>query len=331
MEPGRPSGTALWAAYFRAYHSEHGAAPKVFDDPLAGPILGAGEALEPVATRLKALARLLTIPASARASLDARRRELLGRLASMDPAGAGPFPDEASALAWAMRTLMPASLVLSRASFAEERLAAALAEGTAQYVILGAGMDTFAFRRPELLAHLRVFEVDHPATQALKRRRIAELGWQLPPRLHFTPVDFSQEDLATALSRSPFDRRVRTFFSWLGVACYLPLDAVRGTLRAVAGLAPRGSAVVFDFLDRDRFDPERCAPRVKLQLDEPARLGEPVTTGLDPSTLAAELGRQGLRLEEHLRPSEIQARYFDDRRDGYRAWEHAHLVSAVVA
>jgi O-methyltransferase involved in polyketide biosynthesis len=102
------------------------------------------------------------------------------------------------------------------------------------------------------------------------------------------------------------------------------------TLRAIAELAPPGSAVVFDFVDEDGFDPERCAPRVKFHLPELANLGEPVKTGLDPSTLAAELDRQGLRLEEHLSPSLIQARYFDGRKDGYRAWEHTHVVSAVV-
>jgi methyltransferase (TIGR00027 family) len=330
MEPGRASGTALWAAYFRAYHSEHGAPPKIFDDSLAGAMLGQGETIEPVRAQLNALTKLLMTPEDARESLETRGRGLLRLFESIDPEVAAPFPDEASALAWAMRTLMPASLMLSRARFAEDRLAAALARETSQYVILGAGMDTFAFRRPDLLDRLRVFEVDHPATQAMKRRRIAEIGWRVPPQLHFVPVDFSKEDFATALARAPFDRRSPTFFSWLGVTCYLPRQAVLATLRAIAQLSPPGSGVVFDFVDEDGFDPERCAPRVKFHLPELAGLGEPVMTGLDPAALAADLDRQGLQLEEHLSPSGIQARYLDGRKDGYRAWEHAHIVSAVV-
>ncbi|MHB1043431.1 MAG: class I SAM-dependent methyltransferase [Eubacteriales bacterium] len=83
-------------------------------------------------------------------------------------------------------------------------------------MILGAGMDTFAFRRPELVKQLQVFEVDHPATQVFKRRRLTELGWEHPAQLHFIPVDFTQESLAPALTRSSYDPQAPSFFSWLG-------------------------------------------------------------------------------------------------------------------
>jgi methyltransferase (TIGR00027 family) len=141
-----------------------------------------------------------------------------------------------------------------------------------QHVVLGAGMDTFAFRRPRMLDWLPVFEVDHPATQALKRRRIAELGWEVPARLHFVPVDLVQESLATALARAPFDAQAHSFFSWMGVTYYLSRDAVFATLRAIAETAPSGSIVTFDYLDNDRFDPEKRSPRVQFQMPGPERL-----------------------------------------------------------
>ncbi len=100
------------------------------------------------------------------------------------------------------------SSVLCRARYSEDNLKEAVKQGMQQYVILGAGMDTFAFRHPELLEQLQVFEVDHPATQAFKRQRIAELGWEKPSNLHFVTVDFTQENLATALKRSSYDSKV---------------------------------------------------------------------------------------------------------------------------
>ena len=128
-----------------------------------------------------------------------------------------------------------------------------------QYVILGAGLDTFAWRRPDLLARLQVFEIDHPATQADKRQRLQAISRENPRQLHFLPVDFSQEDLAAALKRSAFDPQAPSFFSWLGVTYYLTRDAVCATWRAIAEVAPAGSVVIFDYLDTDAFVPGRVA------------------------------------------------------------------------
>lgn len=105
------------------------------------------------------------------------------------------------------------SLVVSRARYAIDCLEEAVRQGVKQYVILGAGMDTFAFRRPEMLEQLQVFEVDHPAKQDSKRHRLAELGWKQPAQLHFVPVDFTQENLATALTRTSYDPQKLSFFT----------------------------------------------------------------------------------------------------------------------
>lgn len=191
-------------------------------------------------------------------------------------------------------------------------------------------MDTFAFRRPEMLGQLQVFEVDHPATQAFKRSRIAEIGWEQPAQLHFVPVDFTQENLSAALARSSYDPKTLSFFSWLGVTYYLPREAVFSTLRTFADAAPAGSTVIFDYMDSDAFIPGRVAKRMQMAMEKVRKWGEPLITGFDPSMLAADLARLGLRLHEDLSPTDIEERYFQGRTDGYYACEHVHFARAVV-
>ncbi len=304
MEENRMSLTALFTAYFRGYHAAHDE-PKVFDDFLAF--------------------RLLT--AEERAAVE---DSFLTGLRSADPVRAASFPDRESALRSMMQRICSLPIVLGRARYTEDRLGEAVREGVRQYVILGAGMDTFAFRRPELAENLRVFEVDHPAMHSFKRRRLAELGWELPAHLHFVSVDFTRESLTAALSRTPYDPQAPTFFSWQGVTYYLPREAVFATFRAIATIAPAGSVVVFDYLDTEAFVPEKAAPRVHYMLRAVAGLGEPMLTGLDPLTLPAELAPLGLRVREDLSPLNVQERYFMGRTDEHRASEHAHYACLVV-
>ena len=130
-----------------------------------------------------------------------------------------------------------------RSRFAEDRLEAG---GFSQYVLLGAGLDSFVWRRPDLLADVTVFEVDHPASQAWKRARMDELGLDAPDRQVFAPVDFETGSLGSGLDAAGFDRERPALFSWLGVVPYLTLPAVEGTLRAVAACAP-GSEVAVEY------------------------------------------------------------------------------------
>jgi methyltransferase (TIGR00027 family) len=178
---------------------------------------------------------------------------------------------------------------------------------------------------------LHVFEVDHPATQAHKQQRLTELGWEIPAHLHFVPADFTKEDLVTALQRSDYDRQKTTFVSWLGVTYYLTPASVSDTWRAMAAIAPAGSTLIFDYLDADAFVPEKAARRVQRMQEIVRNVGEPIQAGFEPVQLAAELERAGLRLEEDLAPAVIQARYFQGRTDGYRAYEHFHFARASVA
>jgi len=306
MQTGEYSKTAMGTAFMRAYHAAHDR-PPVFADFLAQRLLTAEEYLASEERHLRAFQ--VFHPDRAAAYLD----------------------DRAGALACWMQNAGAPAIVLARAKYGEDLLEQAVGQGVRQYVILGAGMDTFAWRRPDLLAKLEVFEIDHPATQNHKRQRLREAGLEEPERLHFLPLDFSLDNLTKALGRSAYDPLAPTFFSWLGVTYYLPWEAILSTWRAISEVAPPGSAVTFDYLDADAFDPARVSRRVQIMMEIVIRVGEPMITGFAPETLAADLAAEGLRLEENLGPATIQERFFEGRPDGYHACEHAHFAWAAVA
>jgi methyltransferase (TIGR00027 family) len=217
----------------------------------------------------------------------------------------------------------------ARSRFTEDALAAAVEAGVRQYVVLGAGLDTFAYRNPYARGRLRVFEVDHPATQAWKREQLARAGIELPPDLTFAPVDFETQRLEDGLAAAGWDPRVPTFFSWLGVTPYLTQEGIATTLRVIAAAAP-GSAVVFDYaVARELLDPARrrvydaLAARV-------AESGEPWLTGFDPAALVRELHGLGFTGVEDVGPDAINARYFADRADGLRVGSLSRLMHARV-
>ena len=142
---------------------------------------------------------------------------------------------------------------LCRAAYTERVLKAEALNGTEQYVILGAGLDTFAFRETEFLSKHKVFEADHPLTQADKPARIARAGWTIPKNLKFIPVDFSKDSLPKCLLAGGFDKSEKSFFSWLGVTYYLSVEAIEQTLSALSELCAPGSSLVFDYPDENFF------------------------------------------------------------------------------
>jgi methyltransferase (TIGR00027 family) len=305
LEANQVSLTAMGTAFMRAYHAAHDH-PKIFDDFLADHLITAEERQASEARHLRAFQLF-------------------------DAARAASIPDRAAALACWMRMGAAPAIVFSRARYTEDLLEKAVRqEEVKQYVILGAGMDTFGLRRPDLVARLQVFEVDHPGTQAQKRGRLREAGRKLPEQLHFIPVDFNRENLAAALRRSAYDPQAPSFFSWLGVTYYLSGEAVSATLGAIPEVAPAGSSIIFDYLHTDAFAPEKAARRVQFMMEIVRRVGEPMLTGFEPSILSEDLGRLGLRVQEDLSPSDIERRFFAGRPDGYHACEHGHFVWARV-
>jgi methyltransferase (TIGR00027 family) len=199
-----------------------------------------------------------------------------------------------------------------RTRFAEDALAAAIVRGARQLVVLGAGLDTYAYRADPGAA-LRVFEVDHPATQAWKRERLASAGIAIPPALTFAPVDFEHESLAEGLGAAGFDPARRSFFTWLGVTPYLTEQAIFATLDAIASL-PGGAEVAFDYANPPEAidDPERRAAHEELAA-RVAAAGEAFRCYLDTPTLHARLTALGFSEIEDLGPTEIAARYFPGR------------------
>jgi len=302
MDEGRASRTAIATAYFRAHHCAH-ASPKIFEDSLAGALLSAKER-------------------------EAVERFLLEGLEKHNPELAQSGADRATRLGYALRGLV---VVLSRARYTEDWLAEAMRDGVSQYVVIGAGLDTFALRRPDLQDRLRIIEIDHPATQTSKQKRIREAGLTPPPNLHFAPADLEKESLAEVLSRMPYDPARPAFFSWLGVTMYLTGDAIRATLRSLRGSAAAGSQLVFDYLDRAVFEPGNHSPTRSRLFEVVRRAGEPMIFGFDPSALGAELAAQGFRLLEDLGPEAQEVLYFAGRTDGLRPSGSAHLARATVA
>jgi methyltransferase (TIGR00027 family) len=212
-----------------------------------------------------------------------------------------------------------------RTRFAEDALAAAVERGVRQLVVLGAGLDTYAFRGA-MRERLRVFEVDHPATQAWKRRRLDEAGIALPECLTFAPVDFERETLAGGLHDAGFDPAQQTFFTWLGVVPYLTEEAVWSTLGFIASL-PNGAHVVFDYSD----PPDSLSPEMRELHDRRAarvaELGEPWVNYFESGQLRARLMELGFSSVEDLGPAEIAARYFPTRAASTRA-HGGHILRA---
>ena len=197
--------------------------------------------------------------------------------------------------------------VITRTRYAEDALKAAVLRGVRQYVLIGAGFDSFSLRRPEFAANLRIFEIDFPATQALKPGQIDACGMALPDSVHFIAADLSQESVAAALTRSPFEKQQLTFFSWLGVTMYLTREANLATLRSIASCSPAASEVAFTYLDERLFQARSESFRELEQ--RVAAVGEPFLSGFDPAELAANLADCGLDLIEDVNGSDATARY----------------------
>jgi methyltransferase (TIGR00027 family) len=209
------------------------------------------------------------------------------------------------------------AFLVARSRYAEDELSRAVTNGVRQYVVLGAGLDTFAYRNPFATAGLRVFEVDHPATQEWKREQLRAAQINIPPETVFVPVNFELETIADGLHRARFSTHDKTMFSWLGVTPYLTDRAFTETLSFIASM-PTGSGVVFDyavpraslrFIERLVFD--RIAARVKGS-------GEPFQLFFTPQHLADRLHQMGFTHLEDLGVEEINARYFAGRTDKLR-------------
>jgi len=279
LSEGAPSATAQGAAVWRALHQVIDY-PRILDDPLAVPIIGAE--------------------------------------------GARGLQGAADRQAHGLR-----AFIALRSRYAEDRLAAAVGRGVRQYVVLGAGLDTFAYRNPHAERGLKVFEVDHPATQRWKRARLEEVGISLPAALTFVPVDFETQNLSEQLRSAGFDFRQPAFFSLLGVVIYLTEAAAMQSLGLVARCAP-GTEIVFEFSLPTSLLSDAARASREQSMAQVAAIGEPWLTFLEPDPLAGQLRALGFNDVAMLPPEEANQSYFSGRVDRLRVGSSAYMTAARV-
>jgi methyltransferase (TIGR00027 family) len=305
MDATRASLTALATSLMRAVHTRLDS-PALIDDPWGDRLL--------LKEEREALSR------AAEAGLAPAAAERVAALGSL------------SGRADAALRMHPAyPTIILRTRHAEDALAAAVARGARQYVIVGAGMDSFALRQPAFARELEIFEVDHPATQEFKRRRLGDRGVALPDRLHFVAADLSVEALGAVLERSSFGRGELSFFSWLGVTSYLTREANLATLREIAWCAAPGSELVFTYIDQRELETDTASEETKRIRAGLAAAGEPWVSGFSPALLPDELRTVGLILLEDLGGDDLRARYCAGRNDGLTPAPYMHIAHARVA
>ena len=222
--------------------------------------------------------------------------------------------------------------VVLRARYTEDALHNAIQQGVSQYVILGAGFDSYALRVPPEGRDLQIFEIDHPATQSLKQKCIAECDRQLPDSVHFLAADLAEEKLADVLGRSAFNASQPAFFSWLGVTMYLTREANMATLAAIAHCSAPGSEVAFSYVDQEYFGPGsgRDAEVFTRLQEAVSSMDEPFLSGFHPHELAGDLAKAGLQLEEDMDDIALMRRYDPDGLNRFKSAARSHIGRARV-
>jgi methyltransferase (TIGR00027 family) len=221
------------------------------------------------------------------------------------------------------------AVFIMRSRFAEDCLAESLVRGVLQYVILGAGLDTFAYRQPPWAGSLRIYEVDHPASQEWKRERLEVANVKVPENLIFAPIDFETTSLREGLSASGFDFRLPSCFSLLGVTQYLRAQAIESIFRLAQSLLS-GSEIVFEIIVPDDLMPTNEAAVFAAIAAVAAERGEPWLTRLRPEEVTSMLLTLGFSKVTHLSPQGADERYFGGRSDDLAAWSGAQMMRAIV-
>ena len=302
MIESSPSRTALATSLMRALHARRDPSP-LLDDPW-------GDRLVPKSER------------------DGFGQRILARMDSDARAAALRAPG--SILDDFLLTNVSYPGVVIRSRYAEDALKEATNRGTRQYVLIGAGFDSFALRRPAFSETLEIFEIDHPATQTFKIQRIKDCGISLPRSVHFVSADLANEDLAAALARSSFRRDEPAFFSWLGVTVYLTREANLATLRAVANVGAPGSELVFTYADQNEFALGGSRSPGDANAKAAAMVGEPYLSGFDPREIANDLMNTGLELIEDLDGQKMSERYRRTGANGLHPPVSLHIALARV-
>jgi methyltransferase (TIGR00027 family) len=302
VEDHRDSITSLISAFSRAYHCEHDS-PIIFDDFIAKNLISQEE--------------FLGIRGNLVQNIPFFNKEVADRCRN----------DQDEILRWITQVQL-SPITLSRSAYCEKALFNELQLGLKQYVILGAGLDTFCFRHPELTGRLDVFEIDFPSTQDFKKQRLNNAQLEIPNHLHFVPMDFTKRFSDASLLQEGF-RHEKTFFSFLGVSYYLTKDEIKSLFQHVFSLVPSGSSIVFDYADDRLFSEEGRSNRVKNMVNMAAAGGEPMKSCFSYEEIEHLLDDIGLLIYEHLSPDDINEQFFSNRTDDLSAFETVHYMHAV--
>ncbi len=302
VKKGESSVTSLVSAFGRAYHSEFDR-PKIFDDSVAKDFISKKERNEIEMNMVQGIHFFNTDIAE---KFQDNPQEILKWITQVQ---LSPTP-------------------LARAAYCERVLLHEITLGAKQYVILGAGLDTFSFRHRELENEIEIFEVDHPSTQKFKRERIKDAELETPNNLHFISMDFTKGFSSEQLRNEGFENK-KTFFSLLGVTYYLTKEELSSLIECLFAMVPEGSSIVFDYPDENLFTEKGLSNRVENMVKMAAVGGEPMKSCFSYTEMEALLEKAGLLIYEHLSPEDIHTLYFEGRNDYLKAFETVHYVHAV--
>ncbi|MDP7988735.1 class I SAM-dependent methyltransferase [Bacillus sp. MHSD_36] len=302
VKQGEASVTSLVSAFSRAYHSEFDS-PKIFDDYIAKEFILPKERSDIETNMVQGIQFFNTDIAE---RFRDNPKEILNWITQVQ---LSPTP-------------------LARAAYCERVLLHEITLGAKQYVILGAGLDTFGFRHRELENEIEIFEVDHPSTQAFKKERIKEAELEIPNNLHFISMDFTKGFFSEQLRNEGVENK-KTFFSLLGVTYYLTKEELSSLIERLFAMVPEGSSIVFDYPDENLFKEKGFSNRVENMVKMAAVGGEPMKSCFSYTEMEALLEKAGLLIYEHLTPEDIHTLYFEGRNDYLKAFETVHYVHAV--
>lgn len=302
MKQNESSLTSLISAFGRAYHSKYDT-PKIFDDYIAQDLISQKEFSD-------------------------IKENMIQGIQFFNKDIARQFQDDPDAiLKWIIQVQLSPT-PLARAAYCEKVLRNEMMLGLEQYIILGAGLDTFCFRHPELKNRLEIFEIDHPATQEFKKKRLESANFEVPNNLHFVSMDFTKEFSYQKLIDEGVKNK-KTFFSLLGVSYYLTKEENSRLINNLFANVPSGSSIVFDYADEKLFEEKGMSNRVENMVKMAAASGEPMKSSFTYDEIEKMLEKSGLLIYEHLTPSTISDLFFSNRTDYLSAFETIHYIHAV--
>lgn len=298
------SVTSVFCAFLRGFHSAY-EQPVIFDDPFAFRLIPDDR----MAMIMRGFAAM-----NSRAAMNA------------DASNDDPVPG----ISRAIQAMPTTAQVLSRSAYAERVLGNCMAHGVSQYVVLGAGFDSFCLRKPAG-SGVRVFEVDAAETQAFKKEQIMRVNGTLPERTAFVPVDLSVDDVSAALAAAGFSAGSPCFVSMLGLVMYLDEAEIGTLLGCLSRACASGSEIVFDCFNEEALDPSKCSPSFRAMLAQAELTGERYRSSFSEGALRDIARSRGFSVKEYLGQPAIDAMFFAGRGDAYRACDHVSFVRLVRA